>query len=101
MTQSFPQSLTALCAPGPDQVGRELSPVTRTGAGLASPLAKEETLDTANPLVNRAKYARVPSLLTDREWRSPPEYPFVPLYTRTGGWPSATGEMSQTGIELP
>src|SRR6266545_2746830 len=62
-TQSRPQSLTALWAPGPGQVGR--------GCGKGTPAAKSDTSTTANPPVSSAKYAVLPSLLTESECRAP------------------------------
>ena len=54
-TQSRPQSLTALWAPGPDQTGRASLSVIGRGCGEGAPSAKSETSTTAKPPVSSAK----------------------------------------------
>jgi hypothetical protein len=53
--QSRPQSLTALWAPGPGQVGLDSLTVIGRGCGAALPAAKSETSTIANPPVRSAK----------------------------------------------
>src|SRR5919106_5565902 len=54
-TQSRPQSLTALWAPGPGHVGLLSFTVIGRGWGIAAPVAKSDTSTTANPPVRSAK----------------------------------------------
>src|SRR5687768_2201351 len=86
----------ALWAPGPGHVGRSRSGVIGRGCGDGRPAAKSDTSTTAKPPSSSAKYARLPSLLIDSEWRAPVEYPCSPLNSVTGASPRTTGEMSQT-----
>src|SRR4029450_803620 len=53
-TQSRPQSLIALCAPGPGQTGRAWLSVIGRGCGKGTPLGKSDTSTTANPPVTSA-----------------------------------------------
>src|ERR671914_1895177 len=69
--QSRPHSLIALWAPGPRHVGRDSLNVIGRGCGADRPAAKSETSTTANPPVSSAKYAVLPSLLTESECRPP------------------------------
>ena len=107
-TQSRSQSLIALCAPGPDHVGRASLSVIGRGCGEGVPFAKSDTSTTANPPVSSAKYAVLPSLLTVSECRPPVGFcagagaagnrvkPCSPLKRVVGDCPFRTGEMSQT-----
>ena len=65
--QSRSQNLIALWAPGPGHTGRASFSVIGRGCGRGVPLAKSDTSTTANPPVRRAKYALLPSLLTESE----------------------------------
>src|SRR5687768_12712899 len=47
--QSRPQSLIALCAPGPGHVGRASLSVIRSGSGEGAPSANSDTSTTAKP----------------------------------------------------
>lgn len=71
--QSRSQNLIALWAPGPGHVGRSRSGVIGRGCGDGRPAAKSDTSTMANPPSSNAKYARLPSLLIDSEWRAPVE----------------------------
>ena len=53
--QSRPQSLTALCAPGPGHVGRASLSVIGCGCGYGAPAANSDTSTTAKPPVSIAK----------------------------------------------
>src|SRR5829696_1289065 len=69
--QSRPHSRTALCAPGPAQVGRDSLRVIGRGCGNGAPSANSETSATAKPPVSSAKNASLPSLETVSECRPP------------------------------